>query len=122
MFLATVQNYVNGNLSAQEIEEGQNWIKEIATMIMTGKTKFLARLSEVPQLAKDGNIEGFRIGMASYFKSCLINSEKWGKSHAEKTAFARALDDLTYAYYAPDMFNKLSLHLYKASTRFKKNE
>jgi len=114
--LATLQNYIAGIVSPKLIEENQNWVKEIANIIMKGHINFMPKLKEVPQLGKDKDVEGFRLGIAGYIRACAINSSS---DRDRALQFIQALDDLTYAYYAPDPLNRLVTQLFKASSRFR---
>jgi len=116
--LSTVQMYINGIISPETIEESQNWVKDIASAIMNGQSTFLGKVRDIPQLSKNGDVEGFRIALASYIRGCSINEAKAGQS-PRLLSFIRALDDLAYTYYAPDALNKLVAQMYKASSRFR---
>jgi DNA polymerase III gamma/tau subunit len=104
--VSKIQAYFSGcNIVDIADEEDVN-IKDIAQKIINGKDIF----KDLPKLTyiKDKKFEEFRIGLASYFRACLINA-----SYSEKDKFADILSYLLEPLYTSDSYNKLSLQLYK---------
>jgi len=99
-----------GGVTEDADDESEKDVRDIAQKMISGKLSFLKDLKDVKQI-KGKDIEGFRIAIASYFRACLINSSG---NKTEALKFAKALDALTTPYYGGDIFNRLTLNLYKA--------